>query len=352
MPLTLITGTPGAGKTLSALEWLCKEMKVDATGSAEQVESDITFQSSAHVVVVGVEGIREDLFQVETDPYGWQDYPDGTIFLIDEAWKWFGSHNQDVKKDPRVLSLAEHRHRGMKFVLTSQYPMQLIPHVRALVDEHIHVRRKFGSEVTIRTSWPHLQESPNNPSAQQSGQAKTWKYPQALFSLYKSATVHNIKRRIPFKVWALPVAAILTLGLFAGGFFLFSSFGDAKAEPDYRAPVSGQGPDSGATRTIRTDSVPSDLDPAITWLARQIPRVRGLPQSAPIYDEFEAERVPRVFCIASGPVSQPTRCRCMTEQATRVDVSLELCTAIATDGLYDPYQRRERERERDPESRE
>jgi hypothetical protein len=66
--------------------------------------------------------------------------PDGSLIFVDEAWKWFG-HLHDASRQatpPHVLQLAEHRHRGIDFVWTTQGPNQLYPFVRPLIADHYH----------------------------------------------------------------------------------------------------------------------------------------------------------------------------------------------------------------------
>ena len=108
------------------------------------------------IVAAGIDGLEPGLAMVLDDPRKWNDkdadgnylVPDGSIIYVDEAWKWFG-HLQDASRQatpPHVVALAEHRHRGLDFVWTTQMPNQLYPFVRGLIGAHTHCVRRFGTQ--------------------------------------------------------------------------------------------------------------------------------------------------------------------------------------------------------------
>lgn len=343
MPITVISGTPGAGKTLLALDTILKELKINGEGmSPEEIKAAVHAQTVRPVVCIGVEGLMPDLFETWEDPYGWQDAEDGTLFLVDEAWKWFGSHDLTRKQDPRVLALAEHRHRGMDFIFTCQGPAQLIPHVRMLCSPHIHVTRKFGSTFSLVYTWPHTVDEPNSIANKDRAQEAPFTQPKHVFDLYKSATMHTIKRKIPAKLIAMvgaAVAAFAVVGVAAyfGWSALAPVVGDAGA-----APAALASPSPGA-RSSRSDAPPSSAE---EWLAQFEPRVPGVPWSAPAYDDREPSEYPRPYCIGGDLTDARADCQCFTQQGTRLPTDPMLCRLIIRDGLFDPYRREDRERER------
>src|SRR5688572_6801210 len=217
MPIKAITGTPGAGKTLRALQELLSEAGVKDQSSPAAISAGIQVVSRP-LVVCGVEGLVPGYFREIENPMDWQDLDDGSIVLVDEAWKWWGKHLAHIRTDPRYLALAEHRHRGFDFIITTQSPSQLQDHLRGLVGEHLHVTRKFGTSHTMCYQWPALQESPNGKSIKKEAIETHWKHPAGLYGLYKSATQHTIKRKFPKKILLIPVVlvAVVALALTAG----------------------------------------------------------------------------------------------------------------------------------------
>jgi hypothetical protein len=67
------------------------------------------------------------------------------------------------------------------------------------------------------------------------------------------------------------------------------------------------------------------------------PRVETDPASAPIYDRFEVQDYPRMFCVISGDQRiERISCRCRTQQMTPVIVSDRVCIHAARFGIWDP----------------
>lgn len=340
MPITLITGTPGAGKTLFALETLLKALKIDPAGrTPEEIKALVREQKVRPVVVIGVEGLMPGLFEEWADPLNWQDAEDGTLFLVDEVWKWLGSHDLSRKQDPRVLAFAEHRHRGMDFIFTCQMPSQLLAHIRGLVSPHFHVTRKFNTSLTLTYEWPHIVDDPNSIGMKDRAQERPFKHPKHIFDLYQSATMHTMKRRIPPKLVILGagVAAMLAVVGFSAWRVLDGAgalIGEADAAP--AAPASTTSP----SRTRARADAPSSPD---EWAAQFEPRIRGIPASAPAYDGQRVQDYPRVFCMVGGTFGSDTAsCKCYSQQATRLDVPHGLCLVYVQNGLFDPYRRPER----------
>ncbi|WP_223903055.1 zonular occludens toxin domain-containing protein, partial [Lactobacillus laiwuensis] len=127
MPIELFTGQPGNGKTALMMERLVAEAKA----------------ANRPIFAVGIDGLDPGLATVLDDARHWNDkdaegnyiVPNGSLIFVDEAWKWFGHlHDATRQQTPRhVLELAEHRHRGLDFVWTTQQPNQLYPFVRGLI---------------------------------------------------------------------------------------------------------------------------------------------------------------------------------------------------------------------------
>ncbi len=206
MPIELFTGQPGNGKTALMMERLVAEAK----------------SANRPIFAVGIDGLDPGLAAVLDDARHWNDkdaegnyiVPNGSLIFVDEAWKWFGHlHDATRQQTPRhVLELAEHRHRGLDFVWTTQQPNQLYPFVRGLIGAHSHVVRRFGTKMLDVYRWGELNEESIAREARH-GPAHHALAALAGVGQYKSAEVHTIKARIPLKVLALPLMALVGLGL-------------------------------------------------------------------------------------------------------------------------------------------
>lgn len=342
MPIKLVTGTPGAGKTLLALEQVLKDGGIKDRSSFARIKEQIAEgKQTRPIVVCGVEGLRPDLFVEMDSPLDWEDYDDGTLFLVDEAWKWLGVQVDKLNKDERFLKFAEHRHRGMDFIMTTQMPAQLHQHIRGLVNPHIHVTRKFGTKATVTYEWPHCVSNPNSKTAKSTSIEKLWSQPTPVYEMYQSATLHTIKRNIPFKVAAIPVVVIAVVGALGGAVWAAKNFvdRDGKIDDPNKLQVEAGSLDERekqARLTAATTAAPAVTD-GVSYLALREPRVPQIPTSAPIFDGRKVVSYPRLLCIAGGEDGMDS-CRCVTEQNTRVNIDFVSCQEIARwGGMYDEY---------------
>ena len=345
MPIELFTGLPGNGKTALMVERLVAE--------AAKAERPI--------FAAGIDGLAPGLATVLDDPRRWNErdadgnplVPDGALIFIDEAWKWFGHlHDASRQATPKhVLDLAEHRHRGIDFVWTTQQPAQIYPFARGLIATHYHVVRRFGTPIIDLFRWEELQEDVKSSAKRDLAQRTTRALPKDVFGLYKSAELHTIKARVPLKVLALPlllVAAIFAVWLAfkllpagAGATSGDSSEGSeaAAAAPSLELPSAERG------RGKRTYASVDE------YVAAHMPRLPTQPWSAPIFDGRDVTADPLLFCMSSGTGRDAhgneygATCRCVTEQGTRYVVADADCRAIARHGgAYNPYRRRDSER--------
>lgn len=365
MPIELFTGQPGNGKTALMVERLIAEAK----------------KAERPLFYAGIKGLRPGLATLIKDIREWNavkpgevctcdDYegqedengdpviskctahvvPAGSLIFVDEAWKWFG-HLHDASRQatpPHALKLAEHRHRGIDFVWTSQQPNQLYPFVRGLIADHHHVVRRFGTRFIDVFSWGELVEDVKSTAKREHAQRKTRTLPSDAFGAYKSAEVHTIKAKLPLKVLAVPLLAVAAIVL---GWWAYSSLRpDAFAEtvtgkqtanaapaasPSSAVPV-GDGASSGPKWETRTE-----------YAVAHLPRFGTMPWTAPVYDQRGITADPQLFCMASlsGTVADGTRrepsCTCLTEQGTRYELSGPECRTVARHGQpYNPYKQR------------
>lgn len=336
MPIKAISGVPGAGKTLLALELALQELGVKDRSSPEAIIKQLG-EAKRPLAVCGVEGLRPGIFTEIDSPMDWQDLPDGTLVVVDEAWKWWGKHLAHIRTDERYLKLAEHRHRGFDFILTFQNPAQLQDHVRGLVGEHHHVTRKFGTNLTVRYEWPCLQESPNSLSIKKQAIETTWKHPKGLYDLYKSATQHTIKRKIPKKLLAIPLilfAVALTVPFVVKK---LATIGE-DVVPGARA---AEGEHDTGTKAKRDKNEPMSRE---EWVQRFVPLVAEMPMSAPAFHDREVVAHPRIACM----IGERVGCICKTDQGTEWKVHDKTCrNLVAQGGTYDYFREPDAERQGD-----
>ncbi|MBL8642972.1 MAG: hypothetical protein JNK21_03485 [Rhodospirillaceae bacterium] len=311
MPITLITGTPGAGKTLRAVERLRA-----AVGSRP-------------VYVCGIEGLTIPGVLPLADPHTWADLPDGSLVVVDEAWRHYPRNKPGTPPIPPVANLAEHRHRGFDFIIVTQGPTQIDTFVRSLVSEHEHVSRRFGTHHASVWRWGAAVTDVNGSGERAKALQVEWRYPKDVFELYKSASLHTVKRRIPFRVLLFPVLAVAVLGTL--GYWILRDPAEAAAvKEEQRTPVALPGTVAPSPQGKRSYATPEE------WIAAHTPRVPTMPWSAPIYDGLSPSELPIPMCVINHDKGT---CICRTEQGTRYDLPGSICRRIAFEGLYNPYKR-------------
>lgn len=317
MSIKFITGTPGAGKSLCMVDELCKMKEAEP---------------HRECYAVGIDGLRADVAAPLDSPERWQDLPDGSIVAVDEAWRWLPTHGPSQQPPEWVRMLAEHRHRGFDFLLATQHPTQVSPFVRKLSDDHIHLIRKFGTHMVQRVRWTSVHTDTQSVSTIKSGQVAAWRFPKERFALYQSATMHTVKRRIPKRVF-VAVGLFLLLPL-----LLWYGWRSLHRLSTADVPVAAD------VQTVDVASPGRDVSPRSPeqWANARLPRVQGVPWSAPMWDSLETTTVPDMLCmIGETDDRNGTVCSCYTEQVTPLpNVPDGVCRAAAHHGVYNPYRGR------------
>ncbi len=99
----LVTGVPGAGKTLMSILWL----------EGWLAEGRPCYANISGLSMPGVEKAPED----------WRDAPEGSVWVYDEVqqlWPSTGRAGQADREDIRALET--HRHTGHDIVIATQHP--------------------------------------------------------------------------------------------------------------------------------------------------------------------------------------------------------------------------------------
>ncbi|WJI17472.1 zonular occludens toxin domain-containing protein [Pseudoxanthomonas winnipegensis] len=343
MPIEIYTGKPGNGKTALMMERLVAEAK----------------KAERPIFASGIDGLQPGLATVLDDPKRWNEkdadgnyvLPNGALWFVDEAWKWFG-HLTDASRQvapPHVMALAEHRHRGIDMVWTTQGPNQLYPFARPLIADHYHTVRRFGTSVIDVFHWEEMQEEVKSTAKREVAQRTTRTLPTSTFGTYKSAEVHTIKRRIPLKVMMLPLLLVVAI--------VCAWFAYSRLKPSAYAASLGAGRESAAASAAAGSGSAAEVAsknerPQPKWkslseyAADHLPRFASMPWTAPVYDSREVTADPMVYCMATGAGldangrhTEPG-CGCRTEQGTVYEMTEPECRRVANNGMpYNPYRR-------------
>ena len=194
--IVLVTGTPGSGKTLFVVSKILELQK----------------QFPDRKIYADIDGLQID--GVEQSPDDWRTTPDNSIVIYDEAQQHerFRAGTQ-ANKDEIVQKLQVHRHTGHDIWFITQSPRFLNAFVLDLVGEHYHLHRPYGAKLASVYYWRSVRKQPQSLASRELAENEfLFKYPKELFDVYKSATQHNVKLKIPKKLWLIVAAIVVMLG--------------------------------------------------------------------------------------------------------------------------------------------
>lgn len=159
-------------------------------------------------------------------------------------------------------------------------------------------------------------------------QSHTWHYPKEVYSYYKSAEIHTHKRRLPWKLLALPLMVVM---LIFAAWYMYSFYKE-KSAPVVQAE---QGADPSMPAGYKTSSNDQPQKMTIAqYMEVQTARIDGLPHTAPVYDDLAK---PQSVPAPQACVQTAKRCRCYTDQATPIAMDDDLCKQIVENGIYLPH---------------
>lgn len=313
--LYLTTGANGTGKTLFTL----KEVRERQLKDNRPVYHNGRFTLTPEGEAFGWQQI---------DFKDWQSCPDGAIFLIDECHNDMPKLSSGAPVPDHVKALGEHRRRGFDFYLITQHPQNISTFVRKLLGApgwHRHLKRQFGAGLVSQLQWDYVNDSCEKPGASRDGVVTMRPFPKEVYAWYSSAVLHTGKKSIPRPVLILAACLVVIPVLGYMG---------------YRSLMNQTGADKAAPGAVKPGMVAQDVPRLVKtredWLRERVPRVEGLPATAPVYDKVtEPTDAPYpAACIES----KRDGCKCYTQQATLMTVAADLCRMIVQRGFFMDWQ--------------
>ena len=316
--ITLLTGTPGNGKTLYLLNWILKWSKA---------EDRPVYFSGIEFTEQGKEGVFKDWIPFEATE--WNKCPPGAIVVTDECQRIYRNRSINAQAPQFVTDLETHRHLGIDLVYVTQHPMLVDPALRRLTGQHLHCVRTFGMEGSVVHEWGTVRENCDKPAGRKDSTSKPFKFDKKLYGLYVSAEKHTMKRNIPWKIKMLFVLPFILAALI---YLIYKSM-MARIKPEESTQQISQA--NSVVQDMRSSNgKPLQFDPiadAKKYVFDQTPRVPGLPHTAPKYDGVTTPVTAPVpaLCVASK-----TKCSCYSQQATVMPVEDVTCRSIVARGYF------------------
>ena len=331
-PITLITATPGGGKTALAVKMMAEAVKQGRPLFMQGIPE----LKLPYIPLPGVDEwteVRVDPEDPDQRSLPYFTFPENSLIVIDEAQRIFRVRVPGSRVPDHVAAFETVRHTGVTFLLITQSPAFLDTHIRKLVGQHIHLR-----DVGMLGRWWYEWPEVGNPEAFRTAPIKKkFSLPKSSFALYKSASMH-IKRKYTIP----PAMMIIALCVLIGSFLAYRIYGNlhGKFSPD--ATVTAKSGEQGegvkvasgvAAQAKPAGPSPTSMD-AAEILASFVPVVPGRPETAPAY---AALRLVKSMPTVVGGACVSTRCVCYTQQGTDSGLDDLQCRTWLQKPPFDPY---------------
>jgi zona occludens toxin len=321
----LTTGTNGAGKTLLTL-WDVRQQQI-------KENRPVYFRGFTPNPI-----LTNEFGWQEFDPAKWQDLPDGSICVFDEAQEVLGTeHGKDVPQ--WIQDIAKYRRkRGFDFWLVTPHPMLLHTFVRRLIEKpswHRHLKRAFGAEMVSELKFGYVESQCEKPGSGANAQITMQPYRKEVYGWYQSASLHTAKKTIPRAVWVGLACVPLALALIGYGGWRVSNIGKNTAEkiaPGAKLDAAAPGTPG---RPVAQEK-PKPMT-AQEYVEARMPRIAAFPHTAAAYDGVtQPTEAPYPAACVDGvrPGTKERVCHCYTQQATRLELPLAICQQIARNGFF------------------
>lgn len=332
--ITLVTGTPGSGKSAFALSLMLNQIKQGRPLYVHGVPNlnipHIAVSCQSPTCDACLELDWPTLYRMPSADTWHLWAPDGAVLWFDEVQHIHRPRASGSKVPDVVGSYETHRHKGLDFFMVTQHPRLIDSNVRQLVGRHVHLVSSWKGRTMYE--WPEVSDNP-----QSTGDAikSAYALPKHVFPLYKSATIH-IKpvRKIPPQVFLLAFCLFAVIAGVVRFYYRFAPAEDVRTSqtspslPDHHESDPLPLRNSGGTAPIPTiDQARFDYNP----------KIPNVPESAPAFaDLAKPVTFPKMAgCVVSR--DEPDGCRCYTQQATPYFVSPDQCRAFVKYGRFDPY---------------
>lgn len=330
--ITVITGTPGAGKTLYAIQKLL--LPLVGTNVAQTVDGITTIHP--RTIYTNIKGLTIDHELIDGgDENGLRDWhlwaKPGAVIVFDEVQKIWAPRANGSQVPDDIQALETHRHMGVDFILITQNVMLVDRNIHALGGRHLHVRRIANMPFATVYEWDHISRQ---LLFAKSITKSPFRHDKSVYKLYHSADLHTKQpRKLPGVLWFFVLAAVLLI--WKGPVVYDGLTGHTKvATSSNSTPAAASSGSVGQPgvggSAVAPGAMVKRIDDAIDWT----PRVSAKPESAPAYDELRKVTVMPV--VAAGYI-KGKEVRCYTQQGTNAGLTEQQCREWLTNPPFNPY---------------
>ncbi|MBN8261018.1 MAG: hypothetical protein J0L59_01680 [Xanthomonadales bacterium] len=323
--MILISGAPGNGKTLKALDIARREHDRNAEAVKAGKEKPRRFFTNIAGATLEENPKAFDWFERLPEDNDWTKLPDGSYVVYDEAHAdgntpelarygvlFPGTGQPGESRDPRIRAMSTHRHRGFDLVFVTQWPSKVHHNVRQLVGEHIHMNRALGLQRAGTVKWTRVQPDPYDERARDKAEEEIWSFPGDLYDRYHSATLHTAtyKFRIPGKLWSGLSVMVVVMLMVWGIWKWVQPSSDDEPKAQQAAQAEGRGAPGVPPAPVSVESLP-------------------VAPPTGIYTSLNATPTPRIV----GYIDSPRGCRMWNDKGEQLDIAQDECVRMVAKGI-------------------
>lgn len=334
--ITLVTGSPGSGKsayTLSMMLSLLAQKRPLFVHGVTGLTIPHRLVRCGDTACMACAALDVDTYKRIRSAEDWEKWaPKGAVLWWDEVQHIHRPRSSGSKVPANVAAYETHRHRGLDFFLTTQHPGLIDSNVRNLVGRHVHLVSSWKGRTMWE--WPECSSSLSNKT---DAMKNSYALPKHVFPLYQSSQLHTKPlRKVPQAVYWF-AACVVMIALLVGRLTMRLNEAISPPEPAEQVAAAPVG-----NSQVKPVTVPVNLSPLESaGLGRfdyqPNEKTPYIAESAPAFIEMAK---PQNFPKLSGCAvrrDDPDDCRCYTQQGTRYNVSLDMCRGYVKYGRFDPY---------------
>lgn len=206
--ITIITGTPGSGKTLYTIQKLLQPL----VGTSIPQEIDGVTTLHPRTIYTNINGLQLDHELIDgSDNQGLRNWHEwvkpGAVIVFDEVQKVWPPRANGSTVPEDIKGLETHRHMGVDFILITQGPMLIDRNLHMLCGRHLHVRRVANLPFATVYEWDLMSRTLNFKASMRK---EAYRYNRAVYKLYTSSSLHTKQtRRLPTVLWFILLALVI-----------------------------------------------------------------------------------------------------------------------------------------------
>lgn len=304
--IKIITGIPGAGKTLWAVTQLKKV--VDENNKLPENQRRMIYSD---ITGLDLEGV------ITETPLDWRETPQNSLIVYDEAQfnVPFQATAKSLSEYDYIRDLTIHRKTGHELWYITQDPKRLHSNILEMAESHFHLDRPFGAKYANVYQFRGVERSPKSTSAMARAEVVTkFIYSKKIYKYYESSQVNDgIKLRIPKK---MIIGVSIPIIMAIGAYLMFTSDKSQKV-------FKGVDPNSIVESMPDDSSLAGDNGDNRPLSPNDVNQAPVAPVGPVEHVSFYPENV--IYQKIAQIVSSDTNCMAMDINGAILDIPVDIC---------------------------